>query len=249
MYTDSVIIIEHGDSYGGIQHIYIYIGGNMDTYLVTHYKGKYRVKAHYDKSTNDFIRDPEGNLDDSFGDFYLSGRAGIEIKHATGSDLACYVPKLQLGNNVLKFYYDTMIKSHGNKSVDKIVKELQDGKFMGDCDILSTEVFFIFPAKYLDDLAPMLKLKTSGASISPFSTRNLPKAPYTIPKKDMDKYKKAKSELTGLQVSRIQDEFIRECCDDDVKQQMKLEMLKANQWFHKHGMWDEYCEYIRRYND
>lgn len=245
MYTDSVIIIEHGDSYGGIQHIYIYIGGNMDTYLVTHYKGKYRVKAHYDKSTNDFIRDYEGNLDDSFGDFYLSGRSGIEIKHATGSDLACYVPKLQLGNNVLKFYYDTMIKPHGNKSMDKIVKELQGGGFIGDCDILSTEVFFIFPAKYLDDLDPMLKLKTAGASISPFSVRNLPKAPYTIPKKDMDKYKKARGELTGLQISRLQDAFIDKRCEPDFKTKMKKEMLKANQYIHKIGLWNDYCEWIK----
>jgi hypothetical protein len=221
----------------------------MDLYLVNHYKGKYRVKAHYDKETNDFIRDPEGNLDDSFADFYLSGRSGIEIKHASGSDLVCYVPKITLGNNVLKGFYDRIIGNHGSKTVETIVKELQAGGYIGECDILSTEVFFIFPAKYLDDLNKIVKLKTSGASISPFSTRNLPKAPYTIPKKDMDLYKTCKGDLTGLQVSRIQDEFIRECCDDDVKQRMKKEMLKANQWFHKHGMWDAYCKYIRRYND
>ena len=65
----------------------------------------------------------------------------------------------------------------------------------------------------------------------------------------MDKYNKAKGELTGLQISRVQDAFINEHCDNDVRQQMKKEMLKASQWFHKHGMWDEYCEYIRRYND
>ena len=219
----------------------------MDNYLTTHYKGKYRVRAHYDKSTNVFVRDADGNLDDSFADFYLSGRSGIEIKHATGSDLACYIPKLKVGTGVLKSYYEKCIGSYGNKSIEKIVAELQAAGYMDDCDILSAEVFFIFPAKYLDDLAPIVKLKTAGASMSPFSTRNLPRAPYEIPKKDMDAYKEAKGELNGLQISRIQDEFIREFFDEDVKSQMKLEMLKANQWFHKHGYWQDYLDAIKEY--
>ena len=219
----------------------------MDNYLVTHYKGKYRVKAHYDKSTNDFIRDADGNLDDSFADFYLSGRSGIEIKHATGSDLACYIPKLKVGNGILKSYYEKQIGSCEDKTMDGIVGELQDSGFISECDILSMEVFFIFPAKYLNDLAPIVKLKTAGASISPFSTRNLPKAPYVIPKADMDAYKEAKGELNGLQISRIQDEFIREFFDEDIKSKMKLEMLKANQWFHKHGYWQDYLNAIKEY--
>ena len=77
----------------------------LDNYLTQHYKGKYRIKAHYDLSTNDFVRDANGELDDSFGDFYLSGRSGIEIHHGVGSELACYIPKLQLGINILKSYY------------------------------------------------------------------------------------------------------------------------------------------------
>ena len=217
----------------------------MDNYLVSHYKGKYRVKAHYDLDTNDFIRDAEGELDDSFGDFYLSGRSGIEIHHGVGSELACYIPKLQLGNNVLKSYYEVMIGKRGKKSIDKIVEELKENGYVNDVDILSIEVFFTFDAKYLDDLAPIIKLKTSGATISPFSVKNLPRKPYTIPKKDMDMYKEAKGELTGLQISRIQDAYIREKCDKDFKTKMKKEMLKANQYIHKLGLWEDYCGYIK----
>ena len=217
----------------------------MDNYLVSHYKGKYRVKAHYDLDTNDFVRDTEGELDDSFGDFYLSGRSGIEIHHGVGSELACYVPKLQLGNNVLRSYYNAMIGSEGKKSIDKIVTELKEHGYVNDVDVLSIEVFFTFDAKYLDDLAPIVKLKTSGATISPFSVRNLPRKPYTIPKKDMDLYKKSKGELTGLQISRLQDAFIREKCDKDFKTKMKKEMLKANQYIHKLGLWEDYCNYIK----
>jgi hypothetical protein len=104
---------------------------------------------------------------------------------------------------------------------------------------------FTFNAKYLDTLAPIVKLKTAGSTISPFSTRNLPKAPYNIPKKDMDKYKKAKGELTGLQIGRLQDDFIKKNLDKNFKSEMKKEMLKATQYIHKIGKWDEYCEYIK----
>lgn len=219
----------------------------MDNYLTQHYKGTYRVRAHYDQSTNDFVRDDEGNLDDSFGDFYLSGRSGIEIKHGIGSELACYIPKLKLGTNILRNYYEATTHKSVDKSVDKIVDELRKGGFINDVDIMDWEVYFTFDAKYLDALAPIVKLKTSGASISPFSNRNLPKAPYVIPKKDIGKYKKARGELNGLQIARAQDEFIATHCEVNAKAQMKLEMLKANNWLHKHGYWDDYCKWLGEY--
>lgn len=218
----------------------------MDMYLVNKYKGKYRVKAHYDLQTKDFIRDDEGNLDPDFGDFYLSGRSGIEIKHGTGTELACYIPKLQLGNNILKSYYDSVIGNRGDKSIDKIVNELRDAGYVNDVDILSAEIFFTFNADNLDALAPIIKLKTSGASISPFSTRNLPKAPYTIPKADMDKYKKAKDGLSGLEIARLNEQFIAENFDSDFKTNLRKDMLKPVQYFHKYGVWDRYCEFIER---
>ena len=218
----------------------------MDNYLTQHYKGTYRVKAHYDLSTNDFVRDAEGELDDSFGDFYLSGRNGIEVHHGVGSELACWVPKLQLGNNVLKSYYDATIGNHGKKSISTLVEELKHEGYINDCDILSMEVYFTFDAKHINILAPIIKLKTSGANISPFSVKNLPRRPYTIPKKDMDVYKKSKGELTGLQISRLQDAFIRENFDDNFKSEMKKEMLKANQYIHKTGRWEDYCNYIKK---
>lgn len=217
----------------------------MDLYLTKKYRGKYRVKAHYDLQTKDFIRDDEGNLDPDFGDFYLSGRSGIEVKHGVGSELACYIPKSQLGNNILKSYYDSVIGNRGDKSMDKIVGELKNGGYVNDVDILSTEIFFTFDADHLDTLAPIIKLKTSGASISPFSTRNLPKAPYTIPKADMDKYKKAKDGLSGLEIARLNEQFIAENFDSDFKTNLRKEMLKPVQYFHKIGVWDRYCEFVR----
>ena len=220
----------------------------MDLYLVNKFKGTYRVLAHYDTSTNDFIRDHDGNLDSDFADFYLKGRGGIEIKHGYGSELFCYIPKLQLGNNILKSYYEAMIGDCKNKSMDKIVKDLQDHGYVTDVDILSAEVMFGFDVKYIDKLDPIVKIKKSGANISPFSVRNLPSTPYKIPKSDMDYYKECKGELTGLEIGRLQDKFIKKFCDSDFKTKMKKEMLKANQYIHKIGKWNEYCEYIKKDN-
>ena len=217
----------------------------MDMYLVNKYKGKYRVRAHYDEQTKDFIRDDDGNLEESFGDFYLSGRSGIEIKHGTGSELSCYVPKLQLGNNVLKSYYDSTIGDHNHKSMNEIISELKSNGYINDVDILSIEVMFTFDADHLDILAPIIKLKTSGNSISPFSTRNLPKAPYTIPKSDMDKYQRAKGKLSGLEIARLNEQFITENFDKNFKTDIRKEMLKPIQYFHKVGIWNKYCEFIK----
>ena len=138
-----------------------------------------------------------------------------------------------------------MIGNRGKKSIPTLVEEMKREGYINDCDILSIEVYFTFDAKYLDDLAPIIKLKTSGASISPFSVKNLPRRPYTIPRKDMDYYKECKGELTGLQISRLQDAFIKEKFDDNFKTEMKKEMLKANQYIHKIGRWKDYCDYIK----
>ena len=216
----------------------------MDTYL-NKYKGKYRVKAHYDEQTKDFIRDDDGNLEDSFGDFYLSGRRGIEVKHGVGSELACYIPVLKLGKGVLKSYHESTIGNAKNKSTNDIIDELKAGGYINDVDILSIEVFFTFDAKHLDTLAPIIKLKTSGANISPFSTKNLPKTPYTIPKEDMDKYKEAKEGLEGLEIARLNEQFIADNFDSDFKTNLRKEMLKPLQYFHKKKKWEDYCQFIK----
>lgn len=216
----------------------------MDTYL-NKYKGKYRVYAHYDLQTNDFIRDDDGNLEDSFGDFYLKGRNNIEVKHGIGSVLACYIPNLQIGKNILKSYYEVVIGNSKGKSIEKIISDLKSGGYVDEVDILSIEVFFTFHADCLDTLAPIIKLRTSGANISPFSTKNLPKAPYTIPDKDMELYKECRGDLVGLEINKVQNEFIAKKFDDNFKIDLRKEMLKPLQYFHKVGCFSEYCEYLR----
>ena len=80
----------------------------MDNYL-RRYVGTYRVKAHYDLDTNDYPRDEDGNLDQSFGDFYIECQYNTEIKHGYGAELSAYIPTLKRGKNALRKIYSDKI--------------------------------------------------------------------------------------------------------------------------------------------
>src|SRR5690606_3978836 len=60
-----------------------------------------------------------------------------------------------------------------------------------DLDLLDGEVYFIFHAKMMDYIANLVKAKTIGANISPFSSKNRPKDKYTIPANDLELYQKS----------------------------------------------------------
>ena len=71
----------------------------MAGYLMK-YKGKYRVKAHIDHSTNDFPRDIYGNIDTD--DLYIQCAYGNQIYHYGHSTLVAYIPSVGRGHNILK---------------------------------------------------------------------------------------------------------------------------------------------------
>ena len=50
-------------------------------------------------------------------------------------------------------------------------------------------MLFKFSSKDIEPVAVLLKAKTAGANISPFSTKNLPKSNVEIPYNEMKKYK------------------------------------------------------------
>ena len=55
---------------------------------------------------------------------------------------------------------------------------------------MDSEVLFRFHQKDADKIIPLLKPKTNGANISPFSSKNLPKnKTYKIPDEEIIKYK------------------------------------------------------------
>lgn len=213
-----------------------------DMYLFTHYKNIYRVLPELTPN-GDFPRDADGEIDDDYSDFYLVGKSKIKIKHGVGSTLACYIPSNGVGYNVIRQYCELMcgkqLKDY-KRAAELLIKE----KYIDEIDWLDGEVYFSFQAKWLDDLNKIIKLRTSGARISPLSTKNLPKVPYTIPEKDMEKYREAKDGIEPLRLGRINTEFGIETFGENFKTELKKSRLKAVQYFHKE-VWDKYLEYLK----
>ena len=213
----------------------------MDRYLETHFKGQYRIFAELDQDTQDFVRNDKGEYEESFGDFYIKGSSKIKIKHGCGSELSCYIPSFGKGMNILRQIYTDKIEPFDKDKHDNehIAKQLVKKGILVDCDLLDGEIYFIFKANMIDYIADLVGAKTSGAKISPFSVKNLPKEVYIIPEQDENKYKKLIKDLEMAQINQANRQFI---FDHKIEKNKKL---KQKQQIHKAGLWNEYCEFLK----
>lgn len=101
-----------------------------------------------------------------------------------------------------------------------------------------------------------LKPQTSGAGISPFSTKNLPKSDYIIPADDLAAYKNLTKDIAQediLIVPQITRRFIKNILSrskqyrsKDIKVEMRKSMLKGKEFIHYSGMWNEYIKYLKK---
>lgn len=213
----------------------------MAGYLVNHYKSIYRIMPVIDKSTNDFARDCTGKIDKD--NVYIACYYDIKIWHYGGSKLIAYIPSLQRGHNIIK-------------SLKKA------GVNVFDCDDSDEEVIFKFDASDIETVTLFIKPKTSGAGISPFSSKNLPKANVDIPEDKLAKYKSLISKLDKSQISyivKMNNAFL-----DDVlakklrppqkrkKFDYKSDMLQmklsrdAKGYIYKKGLFEDYLEYLEK---
>ena len=104
----------------------------------------------------------------------------------------------------------------------------------------------------------MLKPKTSGADISPFSTRNLPRnKDYKIPDEDLARYKDISSKIPKeriLELTHITNSYLKLLVNkrntwENIKADMALRGLKAKEYIHNIGKWDEYIGYLSERTD
>lgn len=217
----------------------------MSGYLMR-YKGTYRLLPEIDQSTNDFVRDENGDINDN--DTYIACRNGIKV-YAFGHEpdnkvtywLTAYVPSLQKGR--------------------KTVRELQERNI----DIrrvieTDSEVMFNFKAKDIDKIMEKLKPVTLGKNISPHSTKNLPKTNYEIPKESIEEYKEIigaipKNDL--ILIKRITDEFLSKIVQRFLRKTDKtvtvaLDMRRKcmsrakKEYIHSLGLWNDYISYLKR---
>ena len=204
--------------------------------MITHYKGIYRIKVPYNLSTNQFSRKSNENFEDI--DCYIDCKYGNKVFHYGHSILEAYIPSIIRGHNIIKYINDNF----GKDVISNVIET-------------NAEVFFRFNAKYDDKIIPLLKPKTSGASISPFSSKNLPKnKDYKIPDEEFDTYKNIVDKIPReriLSITHITSDFIKSLTTkknnlENIKADMALKGLKGKEYIHSIDKWEDYINYLRK---
>ena len=224
------------------------------------YKGHYRLKPNLDVYTNDFPRTDDGSIDPSYDDIYIKCANGSQIYHYGHSTLVAYIPSLGRGHNTLiSIAKELKLISEDTKSRDygTLYSLLEKDNTVFDIMENDLEIEFKFHSKDIELIAKYLKPQTSGADISPFSTRNLPKSSYTIPNEEIEEYKKIINSVSKddkLLISHITNEFLNNILAKDklyktlnisMKSDMRKKMLKGKEYIHSMGYWDKYLQYLK----
>lgn len=203
-------------------------------YLISHFKGKYRILCPYNQY-NQFSRDLKGNFEEI--DCYIKCANKVTISYYGKGILEAYVPSIGKGRNILR-----AIEEDGMSN--KIVKNFET----------DSEVIIRFPAKEMGKFEKYFKPLTSGAGISPFSTKNLPKTAYTIEEYKLEEYKKIISELsseTPIGIAHLTNTFIKSLAtkrnsSEKIKADMQMKGLRGKEYIDEIGQWDNYIKFLKR---
>lgn len=224
----------------------------MDNYLQEKFKGRYRIMAEYDQSTNDWIRNCHGEIDKDYGDIYIKCANQIKVLHISStSNLCCYIPSKSIGLSRLRaIYTDTFKKSCDKLGIDEICRRLIKADVILDYEVLDFEVTFDFKSTNMDYIAQFIKPQTSGAKKSPFANSNLPKSAYTIPAKDIQ-LRKSITKIEKGDMKRIRyianiDKIYEDKLSKKHKEEMKKQCMKFQQYIHSIGMWEDYLKYLKK---
>ena len=112
---------------------------------------------------------------------------------------------------------------------------------------LGTDILIYFDAKDIKKIATIVKPKTSGAKIQPFSVKNLPKIEYKIPAKDLAELYAITKDLdrqhTMLFFKSVNAKFIQKIAK---KKALKESRLGTKEFIHSIGMWDKYIKFVSK---
>ena len=211
----------------------------MANHYLMKYKNYYRLLPELDVELNDVPRDIQGNIEETYDDIYISCQHGNKIYYYGKGILTAYVPSIGRGRNV-------------KKALDE--KNIPCTKYVESDD----EVMIYFHNKYIDEVATIMKAKTSGASISPFSSKNLPRAKVDIPTDKIEEYKSIinridKSNL--LLIKNLNNAFLSTVLENkykaedksfDYKTDMKKMKLarQTKEYIFLKGLFDQYLEFL-----
>lgn len=217
----------------------------MSHYLMK-YKGTYRVLPVLDEVYHDLPRDKIGNILHEDVELYIACRNGCKITewgHASN------------GRMLLKAYIPSIIRGR------KIAKSLDEiGVQYTNYLETDEEVEFRFKATDIAPIAELMKAKTSGANISPFSTKNLPKSNVKIPIEEIEKYKAIIEEVKKediLIIHRITTDFLANILTKKYKKldkefnyvvDMKKMMMgrMAKEYIYSKDMFEDYLNFLQK---
>ena len=218
----------------------------MANYLMK-YKGVYRLLPELCLDTNDFPRDASGGIDKETG-IYIKCSQGNKIVYwglnsSRRGVLLAYIPSLGRGRNIKR----------------ELVKQ---GVEILDYDESDEEVTFQFLASDIEPVAKLMKANTSGANISPFSTKNLPKVTIDIPENEILKYKILVSKVgtAGMTMIRMANKaFLDDVLAkklrppkkrkpfDYVSDMRQMKLSRDTKWYiYKIRLWQDYLEYLEK---
>lgn len=220
----------------------------MANHYLMKYKGIYRILPELDIETKDIPRNEiNGEIADGYDDIYIACQYGNKIMtygHINGKRdmwLIAYIPSVGRGHNIIK-----AIKQHNIEYIDYIEND--------------EEVEFKFKAKDIEIIAELMKAKTAGANISPFSVKNLPKSDVKIPTDEIERYKKITSVIPRndlLSIHKVTINFLDEILQKKLKKSNKKFCYKTDmkfmclgrqtkEYIYVKGYWCEYLNYLEK---
>lgn len=207
---------------------------------------------------------------------YIPCASGGQIYSYGHGILVAYIPSVGRGHNIIKALAKELISedfvekecneityNKNNEPVNHYdYEKIYDGVLKEGTirDIMENdaEVEIKFHAKDIELIAKYIKPSTFGASISPFSTRNLPKRKEkysAISADEMREYESILNQIPKdglLNLSRLTSRFISDILQNkrqyrqlNIKSDMRKKMLKGKEYIHSMGLWNEYIKYLK----
>ena len=184
---------------------------------------------------NTFPREYTGLYSEN--DLYIDCYKNIRIYHYGNRILMAYIPSIGRGHNIIKAIQEEL--------GDDVIYNIEE---------TDSEVMFRFNSKHMDELEKYLKPKTSGASISPFSSRNLPKSDYKIPDEEFVIYKEIVAKIPRermIDITHTTNNYLKSLATkrntwEDIKADMAKKCLKPKEYIHSIGKWNDYINYLRK---
>ena len=95
-------------------------------YLITNYKGVYRLRTPYDITTNQYPREPDGKLAES--DIYIECEDNICVFYYGRGILEAYIPSIAKGRSIIRTIYRDYINKQNTETNISTFEKLFKGK-------------------------------------------------------------------------------------------------------------------------